>query len=387
MFGLEMISDVGLGSSIIRDKRGDDVDFLNTAWTLQVLRGALMWAFACLIASPMAAFYKTPELAQLVPVAGLTALIAGFGSTALYTCRRRMEFGRLTILELANEVVGFSVVVLLAWLHPSVWALVAGALISRLVFVVASHTFLPGIRNRLRWEPAASGVIIGFGKWILPSSAFQFLSVQSDRILLGHYLDMTNLGIYSIAITLIDAMHALIIKVNHGVLFPAYGKVIHKEPQRLPSVMLRARFGIDLVLVLPIAALMILGNQIIEILYDARYREAGWMFQILCVRLLMAATLANTEACLVALGHPQYVLIQNVSRAIWILIAIPVAWSFMGMKGAVWAIALSEAPVLLVLWTGLLRHRVFALASEIRSSLFVVLGTILGLGILQLLSW
>ena len=40
MQGLTMISDLGVGPSIIHSKRGDDPNFLNTAWTIQVIRGA-----------------------------------------------------------------------------------------------------------------------------------------------------------------------------------------------------------------------------------------------------------------------------------------------------------------------------------------------------------
>ena len=39
MVALGMLTDVGLRDSIISNERGDDVDFLNTAWTMQVIRG------------------------------------------------------------------------------------------------------------------------------------------------------------------------------------------------------------------------------------------------------------------------------------------------------------------------------------------------------------
>jgi O-antigen/teichoic acid export membrane protein len=87
MFGLGMLSDLGVGPAIIRDKRGEDPDFLNTAWTLQVIRGVVLLGIACLIAYPMATFYNEPDLAQLIPAAGLFALIAGFNSTAFHTCQ------------------------------------------------------------------------------------------------------------------------------------------------------------------------------------------------------------------------------------------------------------------------------------------------------------
>ncbi len=39
IIGLNLFSDVGIRPSIIRSERGEDPLFLNTAWTLQVIRG------------------------------------------------------------------------------------------------------------------------------------------------------------------------------------------------------------------------------------------------------------------------------------------------------------------------------------------------------------
>jgi O-antigen/teichoic acid export membrane protein len=41
---LHLFSDLGIGVSVIQNKRGDDPVFLNTAWTLQVVRGVFLWA-------------------------------------------------------------------------------------------------------------------------------------------------------------------------------------------------------------------------------------------------------------------------------------------------------------------------------------------------------
>jgi O-antigen/teichoic acid export membrane protein len=38
--------------SIIQNKRGDDPTFINTAWTIQVLRGVALWLGSILIAWP-----------------------------------------------------------------------------------------------------------------------------------------------------------------------------------------------------------------------------------------------------------------------------------------------------------------------------------------------
>src|SRR5690606_17029308 len=45
--GLKMFSDVGIGPSIIQHRRGEDPAFLNTAWTIQIVRGVLLFLATC----------------------------------------------------------------------------------------------------------------------------------------------------------------------------------------------------------------------------------------------------------------------------------------------------------------------------------------------------
>jgi O-antigen/teichoic acid export membrane protein len=381
--GLQLFADTGITMTIIRDKRGDDPDFLNTAFTTNAIRGVVLWVASCLIANPLAAFYHQPTLAQLLPVTGLTALIHGFVSTSIYTRRRHMDFKRLAQLDLSTEIVTFVVLVIWAYLYPNVWALVGGAVIAQMFMVIASHLYLPGIRNRFRWDKSALDTFMTFGKWIYLSSVVYFLSTQGDRFLLAKYLDMAHFGVYGTATVLSAALLTIVLKINSDVMLPAYSRVVHEGTTRLRQVMLRARMAIDAGMILPIAAIMILGDRIVGILYDPRYHEAGWMLQILCVRILIVATLSNSESCLIALGHPKYSLLQNVTRTIAMFIAIPVGWSLGGIRGVIWALAVSELPPLVAIWSGLIRNRIFSVAAESRSLLFVVLGAMLGYGVLH----
>jgi O-antigen/teichoic acid export membrane protein len=50
LVGLYLFSHIGLGDSVIQNPRGDEPLFLNTAWTLQVLRGTGLWALTILLA-------------------------------------------------------------------------------------------------------------------------------------------------------------------------------------------------------------------------------------------------------------------------------------------------------------------------------------------------
>ena len=155
--GLSLFSDVGIGPSIAQNTRGDDPGFLNTAWTIQVVRGFGLWVLTALLAWPAAQFYGAPELLIYLPIAGAGLAIAGFNPTRIETAHRHLLAGRVTALDLAGQVIGLTAMIALALATQSVIALVLGGLIQAAAKLLLCHYGLPGAANRFRWERAAAG--------------------------------------------------------------------------------------------------------------------------------------------------------------------------------------------------------------------------------------
>jgi O-antigen/teichoic acid export membrane protein len=88
--GISLLSDIGLAPSVIQSIRGDDPVFLNTAWTLQVLRGVMLWLVTLVLSWPMGVFYHDPQLKFLLPTVAFGTLISSFNSTNLLTLSRHM---------------------------------------------------------------------------------------------------------------------------------------------------------------------------------------------------------------------------------------------------------------------------------------------------------
>ena len=61
MSGLEMFSDIGIGPSVISN-REPSRRFLDTMWSLQVVRGWVLWAISVVLAYPVARWYGEPML-------------------------------------------------------------------------------------------------------------------------------------------------------------------------------------------------------------------------------------------------------------------------------------------------------------------------------------
>ncbi len=291
LIALQMFSDVGINLSIIQNKRGDDPKFLNTAWTLQVLRGLVLWICACLIAMPAASFYKEPLLQSLLPVVGFTTVIDGLLSTNMATANRRLSLKRLTLLDLSTQLIAMIVTVAGAWMahaakapqELAVWALVVGTFTSSIIRTSLSHTVMEGIRNRFDWEQEAFNEIFRFGQWIFFSTVLTFFALQGNNLIIPGLLGVGFFGIFTQAQTLSRAANEVIQVLGHRVLFASYSELARDRPERLRPVLRRSRLVLNGINLLGCLFFIFLGKPLINFLYDDRYADAGWMLQILAV--------------------------------------------------------------------------------------------------------
>lgn len=283
LVGLQMFSDTGIGPAISRSPRGDDPAFLDTAWTINLARGALLWLLACALAWPLALLWGAPDLVQLLPAAGLTLLISGCNPTRIDTANRHLVLGRLTLLDLLAQAMGILAMVLLAWAMQSVWALVIGAWIGSAAKLVLTWAGLPGHRNRLRWDVAAGAELLGFGKWIFLSTLCGFLLSQGDKAVLGRVLGLQELGLYNIGYFLASFPVLLAGAVVGRVMIPLYrDHAPGNEPGSLERLR-RMRLALTCGVLLLLVAMALGGEQIVRLLYDDRYLPAGAMVTLIAL--------------------------------------------------------------------------------------------------------
>ena len=161
---------------------------------------------------------------------------------------------------------------------------------------------LEGPRMRFQLDREVLGQLYTFGRWIFVSTMLTFACSQLDRIVLGKALTMSELGVYSIAFMLSQVMVHVVCDISGTVLFPVYARSAEIGREALRRQTLRFR-GVLLLLTLPPMWVLIwIAPELIEFLYDDRYREAGWMLQVLTVAALIQCVLAPVESVLLAHG-------------------------------------------------------------------------------------
>ena len=275
LVGLAMFSDVGIGPAISQHPKGDEPEFLDTAFSINVARGALLWGLTCVLAWPMAQVYGVPELMGLLPVAGISLLISGFNPTRIDTANRHLLLGRVTLLDLVAQIVGIVAIVVLALLTRSVWALVWGAIIGSAAKLILMHLLLPGRANRFQWQPQAGRDLIHFGKWIFLSTACGFLLAQGDKAILGAYLPLDQLGVYNIGYFLAAFPVLLAGAVTGRIMIPIYRDRPPAASAENAARLRKLRFALTGGVLLLLALVGIFARPLVALLYDARYLGAA----------------------------------------------------------------------------------------------------------------
>lgn len=352
--GLNLFSDVGIEQSLIQSPRGEERRFIDTAWTMQVVRGVMLWLCACVFALGLdgarqagwvrgQSVFADPQLVYLLPVAGLTCIAAGFNSTKLMCLKRHLMLGYEAAFMLAFRVL--HVVVMIAWalIHPSVWALVGGTLVGAAISAAASHYVLPGPRNRFAWDRGSARELIRFGRWIFISTILMFIATHADRAVLGSILSAELFGVYAIALVLSTAVTTVMRKLQQNVLLPLYSQLSRRDGRsELSRSVTRARLWLLGLTLPPVWLLAIFGQNVVALLYDARYHEAGWMLQVLCVGSIGAVLCITLQPIILAHGHSRRHLALTACHSVLMLTCMAVGGWAGGVAGVLIGMAAAE---------------------------------------------
>lgn len=334
MVGLTMLSDAGIQQSILHHKRGEDPDFLNTAFTMNAARGLLLWLIACALGWPLAQFYGAPELLWFLPFCGLTLICYGLSPTRVFSAERNILLGRILSVDLLAQVTGIVVMVALAFWLRDPWALACGVLTTGLVKLTLEWTTLPGMRNRFRWERDAARDLFQFGGWIMLASTFGFLLAQGDRAILGRFLSLEELGIYNIAWFLAAFPMMLMAALTERMLIPAYRETFADPDPRATARLRRLRRGLTGGVLTLLALGAALGPWLIDLLYDDRYQMAGPTLVLIACALILPMVAATYDQSALANGDSRRFFRVTALRAIMQTALFGVGLALFGLPGA-----------------------------------------------------
>ncbi len=388
---LTMLSDIGLLGFVVRHEHGDDPLFLDQVWTVRAARGVALAVVMALGSTPAAHLLGKPELAPVIAVWSISFLLDGFSSLAFATAVRAQQLWRLSMMDLAANVMTLATSFSVALVWPTYWSMICGMTVGGLLKLILSYSLFPRALRRWRISRERSAEMWRFSRFIALSSVLSLLILQSDKLLLARLLPLSAYGLYALAVTLSTGPASLAVPYATRVLYPIYARTFRAEPEVLRSVYYGTRRNFSLLYMLIVGGMIGAAPLIVAILYDPRYRGMTPFLELVGISAMLRMSGVAANEVLIAAGRMRPTLLANVARIVWLAVGFAVGvWThnimlLVGFVGTV------EVAGMLCYWYFLRGEHLLDLREEGLGILVgctgVGLGWLVQAGLLHLFPW
>jgi len=296
-----VFTETGIGTAIIQ-KKGNNRDILNTAWSISVLRGFFLFGLLYLLSPAIANFYDNPSIQPILKVVAFTFLLSGLTNMGVILLQKELDFKKKILYDQVTNVSNIVFAIIFAFILKSVWALILGHVIGTLVGLIFSYVVHP-FRPSFKLDIRIAKDLFRFGKHVFAMGIFMFLITRGDDALVGKILGLGALGFYALAYNLSNIPATAITHVISQVSFPAYSKA-QDDLEKLKRGYLKV-LKFTSILVVPLAAgLFILAPDFIRIVYGERWVSMIPAVLVMSFLGLFRAISATMGPIFLAVGKP-----------------------------------------------------------------------------------
>ena len=345
MLTLETFFQTGFQQALVQKEKNVE-KYLNTVWTVLILRGLILFVILYFIAPYAAIFFAQPTAKTIVQVIGLSILLKAFTNIGTVFFQKELEFKKQFIYEVSGTLTDFLVAISSVLILKNVWALAFGFLAGNLVTCIVSYIIHP-YRPVPDLDLKKIAELFSYGRWILGSSVLIFVGAYIDDIFVGKLLGATALGFYQMAYRISNIPASEITYVTGKVAFPAYSK-IQCEQSRLQQGYFQI-MRLTAALSIPIAAATVLLAEDFTIIFlGEKWLPMVPAMQLLAIAGLIKSIISTGSPLFAGSGHPNFEFYTQLTRAFVMMISIYPITVNVGISGAAVCVILSMAGMLLV---------------------------------------
>jgi PST family polysaccharide transporter len=315
----------------------------DTAFTLLLIKGALLALTLLAIAWPLALIYHDDRLKLLIVVLGLAPASRGLGSPRMIDYSMNLNYRPNFVIEVAAKTVALVCSVATAWYTHSYWALAIGTLAFPITGALLSYLYAPYIPRLTisKWRDFST-----YLGWTTLTQIVSALNWQFDQLVLARFVDRFELGRFSMSANLATIPWQVFIVQIISPLLIAFSLVRH-DADRLRAAYKKSTLTI-IAIGLPIMVGMSLAaDLIIELVLGDQWLDAAHMLRWL--------SLATIPSMFVAPLSPLTTTLNKAHVLFWLalieaLIKLPttiIAVRLYGIEGVLFVRAMLSAAMAL----------------------------------------
>jgi lipopolysaccharide exporter len=329
---LDALTDFRFGMALVRRQDATDDDY-HTAWTFNVMRGAVV-AILLIAGAPLfAGIFTEPRLVDVFRVLGAIAFIDGFQNIGTVQFTKDMRFDRDFILRIGQKMSVFAISITLAFIWRSYWALIAGMLAGSSARLLLSYTMHP---FRPRFCVSSGRSLFGFSVWLMGGEILALINQRLEQFLIGGFLSTPVVGVYNVSYEVAGMATGELVGPAAQALFPGFSKIAEDKARLREAYEKSVQFVVAIGTPLGIG-LALVSHEFIMLVLGPKWSDATLPLQVLSVMYSISLLAMASTSLLPAIGRTRtaffVTLIQFAAR---IPITTLAVWQF-GLMGAVWS--------------------------------------------------
>jgi O-antigen/teichoic acid export membrane protein len=298
----------GFASALVQ-RETIDHSHRQVAMLMSLLGGLILSLLVLALVAPVWRPLFGAKTAEMIALVSPVFLLASLGTVSRATLWRKLDFKRMSLIDMRATIVGNIIPVVLALaLGLGARAIVIGALaqvlLTSLLLLLAAPPPLP------RWHSRSQREIGGFGLAAALAGLVDVMFRNVDYAVLAAQLPAAQVGIYWRAFNLGVVYQDKLSSVMMQLAFPVYSRTESREQMR---DMHERAARVHAAVIFPLlASLIVLGPVLIPFVLGGEWIPAVRPAQILAVAGMVAAVLTGYPQVMLAVGRPRALLNFNV---------------------------------------------------------------------------
>lgn len=340
---LNSVTNFPVFDALIRQSAVDQED-IDTAFTLNAIRGTILAFLIIALAQPIAQLYNDDRLIPIVFVLSSAVLAQGFISPGMTFFIRKLNFKPQIVLQIFSKIASVMIMIILAIWLGSYWAIIIGIISIPIVTTVGSYYYKP-YRPRLSFAKWRG--LVDFAGWITVANTMSTANMYGDRFFIGGILGPAQLGSYYQGSTISQVLTGNFISSLSHTFYSAFSK-LQNDQARLRGAFLRTQYAVALVM-FPLGTFLgALSEPIVSLALGPNWQLAGSLLAWLFPSEALLALVVPVQALILSSGHTRYLAIREFVFLFIRLAPIVIAAFFIGLYGAVVARTLAGLVILIL---------------------------------------
>ena len=339
---------MGLGPALIQ-KKGDVTNYLDTAWSANLLVSIIATLFLWLVTAPICIYYYHSEESILPSIViMLSVILSAAINPAVIVLQKEIKLKKYFLLFSFPKIISFVLVILCVFYIRSYWALIIALLSEYFIRLIYSFVLIP-YKIRFHIDKEQFKELYAFGGWLQLKNVTSWLAGNIDVAIVGNVLGTNQLGIYNRAQQLSQLPRTFVDGVINNVAFPLYSQ-INDDVDHINSVVNKIIDIILLALSLLVIIILLYAESIVSIILGDSWLEMVTPFKLLFIAYMFQTLLFSFNPLIRSYGFTKsefkFYIIKIVVMAI-LLYPFTIIWGLLGTGLAIFVAVLLVFPYLI----------------------------------------